>query len=220
MTEQIELMNYTKKEEVYNTVTHAAGLLLALTALVALLAETVPTHEINRIVTAVVYPFAMFIMYGASTLYHGLPGGKLKRLARVVDHSMVSIMIAGTATPCALVTLYKVSLFWSLFVFIIGWLSAAVCVATAFLCFNRTRALRMVLYIVSGTVMFMSVIPTWKSLNKLGVFFLFLGCVFYLIGLYFIKKGQTVRYMHSVFHLFTLAGSLIHFIGIYYYVFG
>lgn len=219
MFERVELVEYTRREELFNTVTHAAGVLFALVLGAVLLADTIGTGAWNRVLSAAVYALSLAVMYGASALYHGLPCGRLKKAARVVDHSLVFILLAGTATPCALISLMAVRPANAVFVAVFAWASAAVGVVSALLFFEKTKALRLVLNIATGLILFASVIPITDRLNPAGLGALWAGALIYAAGLVFFRLGKTRRYAHTVFHLFVLAGSAVHAYAMVVYIF-
>lgn len=219
MFEHVELVKYTRREELFNTITHAAGVVFAVVTGAFLLAGTVGSGEWNRVVSAAVYALSLLVMYGASALYHGLPCGRLKKAARVVDHSLVFILLAGTATPCALISLMAVRPANAVFVFAFAWTSAAVGVGSSFVFFEKTKVLRLILNIATGLILFASVIPITDRLNPAGLGALWAGALLYAAGLVFFRLGKTIRYAHTVFHLFVLAGSAVHVYAMVVYIF-
>ena len=136
--DKVNLVTYSKKEDKLNCITHAAGVVLAAAVLAICLAKSVKTGEANKIISAVVYGVSMMVLYGASAFYHGLPVGNLKKIARVLDYSMIFILIAGTATPCAMIGLYEKSPAHGWFVLYFAWGCAVVGILSSVFFFEKT----------------------------------------------------------------------------------
>lgn len=218
-SENIELAVYSKKEDKLNCITHGAGVILAAVVLVVCLKKSLEFGAPNKILSALIYGVTMMTLYAASALYHGLPTGKLRKIARVIDYSMIYILIAGTATPCALVGLYDIHRGHALFVFYFAWACAAIGILMSVLFFEKTKVLRMVLYIGEGVVMFASVFPIKGAINKNALGLLILGGLIYTAGTIFLRLGKKKEYAHTIFHLFVLAGSGMHFYVMVKYIF-
>lgn len=105
--DSVELIEYTKTQDALNCVTHALGAIFGAAVLVLLIKKALPLGSARYTAAAVVYGLSIILLYSASAVYHGLPQGEAKRTARLVDHSVIPILLAGTATPCALITLYN-----------------------------------------------------------------------------------------------------------------
>jgi len=217
--DNIKLVTYSKNEDKLNCITHAAGVVLAAAVLAVCLANAVHAGGANKIISALVYGISMVILYGASAVYHGLPAGNLKKIARVIDYSMIYILIAGTATPCALIGLYEKDRGHALFVFYFAWGCAALGIAMSVLFFEKTKKLRIMLYIGEGVVMFASVYPIVDLIDKRALGLLMIGGLVYTTGMLFLRLGKKREYAHTVFHLFVLAGSLLHFYVMVKYIF-
>lgn len=217
--DNIKLVVYSKKEDRLNCITHGAGVLLAAAVLVICLKKSLESGAANKIASALIYGGAMVILYAASAFYHGLPAGKLRKIARVIDYSMIYILIAGTATPCALVGIYDVDRGHALFVFYFAWVCAAIGILMSVLLFEKTKVLRMVLYIGAGVVMFASIYPIAGAIDKKALGLLILGGLIYTAGTLFLRLGMRKEYAHTIFHLFVLAGSVTHFYVMVKYIF-
>lgn len=217
--DNIKLVTYSKNEDKLNCITHAAGVLLACAVLAVCLQRALDQGTVNSIVSALVYGISMMVLYAASALYHGLPAGNLKKVARVIDYSMIYILIAGTATPCALIGLYEKDRAHALFVFFFAWGCAALGIMMSVLFFEKTKAFRIMLYIGEGVVMFASVYPIVGLIDKHALGLLIVGGLVYTAGMIFLRLGRKKEYAHTVFHLFVLAGSLVHFYVMVQYIF-
>ena len=220
ITENIELIEYTKRQEILNSLTHAAGAVFAAAGLILCL-NKVRGEGMRAVLSACVYCSAFFAVYASSALYHGLPPGEAKRLFRLFDHIAIPLLLAGTATPCALITLYRVSPFHGYAVFATGWFCAAFGIITKLFFFNdkKLKTICMAVYFAGGASMLFSAIPRLGSINKTGFLLLCLGCLAYTAGAVFCRIGIKRPWFHTAFHVFVLAGSIIHFYVIYTYIF-
>ncbi len=220
LTENIKLIEYTKRQELFNTLTHAAGALFACAALLLCLNKT-QGEGIRAAGSACIYCSSFIAVYTASALYHGLPPGEAKRIFRLFDHIAIPLLLAGTTTPCALITLCRTSHIHGYAVFFTGWFCALFGVITKLFFFNseKLKAVCMAVYFIGGSAMLFSAVPRLGSINKTGFLLLCLGCLAYTAGAVFCKLGIKRPWLHTVFHLFVLAGSIIHFYVIYTYIF-
>ena len=121
LAKEVKLIEYSKRVDFFNCITHAAGAIAAVAALVLMV---IKAQGARHTVSAVIYGLSMIAVYSVSAVYHGLKNGEAKRIARLVDHSTVPFLIAGTATPCALITLYDISRPHSILVLVLAWFCA------------------------------------------------------------------------------------------------
>ncbi len=220
ITDNVSLIEYSKKQERANSLTHAAGVLFGIAGLILCLIK-VRDCGTRYIFSAVAYCISFILVYAASALYHGLPTGDAKRFFRLFDHVAIPLLLAGTTTPCSLVTLYRVSHAHGIVVFCIGWFIALFGVITKVFFFNneKLKIVCMAVYFIGGAAMLFSAIPRLGDIDKTGFLLLCLGCISYCIGAFFCKLGIKKPWLHTVFHVFVLAGSIVHFIVIYNYVY-
>ena len=200
--------------------THAAGVFYGIAGLILCLIN-VRDCGTRYIFSAVAYCISFILVYAASALYHGLPPGDAKRFFRLFDHVAIPLLLAGTTTPCALVTLYRVNHAHGIAVFCIGWFIALFGVITKVFFFNneKLKIVCMAVYFIGGAAMLLSAIPRLGDIDKTGFILICLGCISYCIGAILCKLGIKKPWLHTVFHIFVLAGSIIHFIVIYNYVY-
>ena len=220
ITDKIDLIEYTKRQEFFNSLTHALGAAFGAAGLVLCLIKSGGTGA-RYTVSAVVYCLSFILVYAASALYHGLPAGEAKRFFRLFDHVTIPVLLAGTATPCALITLYRVSPPHGIAVFCTGWFIALFGIITKVFFFNneKLKIACMAVYFAGGAAMLFSAVPRLGSINKTGFCLLCAGCAAYTVGAVFCKLGIKRAALHTIFHIFVLAGSIIHFIVIYKFVF-
>lgn len=205
---------YSLGEEIANSVTHGIGALLAIAAIPLCIVAAVRSGGGLHLAAALVYSIFMLLEYVMSTLYHAIAAEKAKRVFKVLDHSFIYLFIAASYSPYCLVTLvdcHGVALF--AFVWVVA---IAGVVAESFWVF-RPRWISSVLYLLLGWSVVWFIPQLWALLPAAGFWLLLAGGLCYSVGciFYVLKK---VPYMHSVFHLWILAGSVCQFLSICLYV--
>ncbi len=217
--EKITLPDYTKGEEIFNMVSHIVGGAMGIAVAVLCIVFAAKHGNPYSVVSAAIFGSMMIVLYSMSSIYHGLsPKLKAKKVFRVLDHCTIFFLIAGTYTPIALCTLreYNTALGWTYFGIV--WGLAALGVTLTAINLEKFKVLGMIFYIALGWCI-LPVLPKLITLmGKGGVVFLFLGGVSYTIGAVLYGVGKKKRYMHSVFHIFIVIGSLLHFFCILFYV--
>lgn len=215
LIKEVKLVEYSKTVDLLNCLTHAAGSVLAVVFTVMMLMKA---GGVREFVSAVIYGLSFFAVFTVSAVYHGLRDEKKKRKARLVDHSTVPLLIAGTATPCAMVTLYEVSPGRCVLVMGLGWFCFLFGLFSKLFFFEKLKAVTMAVYIVSGAVMLLSVVPIIDKIDSSAFMKLVYGCVLYLVGAVFCAVGRKKPYCHVIFHVFVLLGAVVHFYVIYRYI--
>lgn len=215
----VELIEYTKAQDALNCVTHALGGLLGAAVLVLLTEKAAPLGMARYTASAIIYGLSLIVLYSASAVYHGLPQGEAKRTARLVDHSVIPILLAGTATPCALITLYNHNRICCAVVLLLGWGSVIFGLVAKLFFFQKTKAACVAVYIIAGAVMLSCSLAVVDEINVHALLLLVLGCAVYLFGSIFCAVGRKHPWCHVPFHMFMVAGSMIHAYVIYEYVF-
>ncbi len=199
--------------ERFNSISHLVGAVLALAGLVLLVVAASRDGEPWRIVSFSVYGATLVWLYLTSTLYHGLRG-RAKAVFRKLEHVAIYLLIAGTYTPFALVTLRGV---WGWTLFGINWGLAIVGVVAEFLPLNRRRWISYVLYPVMGWLAIVAIGPLVRALDPAGLMWLLAGGVVYTLGLVAYGWKSLPRH-HEVWHVFVLGGSGCHFVALLFYV--
>lgn len=215
-----ELPNYTRKQELANSFTHALGILFALVGGPFLIAKAVGTADPWKIASSVIFVLSLLILYSGSAIYHGLRPSKLKRVYRVLDHDNVFILIIGTYVPYTLVALRSYSLEWCYSIFGIVLVLGLVGIVLNSIDLKRFIVFCLIDYVLMGWIILISFYPLVESIGWYpATFLLFLGGVSYTIGavLYAIGKKKS-PWFHTIFHLFVLLGTLLMFVSIYYCV--
>ena len=211
----VKLIDYSRKVDLANCITHATGALAAAIGFVFMFAKA---SGLRSILSAAIYGVALMAVYTVSAVYHGLPAGEGKRIARLADHSTVPVLIAGTATPCALMTLWNISPAHCVFVMAVGWGCTFFGIFSKLFFFEKLKRVTVAVYIVSSVAMLVSVVPILDKINGEAFGGLLLGNAFYLTGAVFCAIGRKREVMHVVFHIFTLAASAVHWLVLYCYV--
>lgn len=215
--EKIELINYDKTEDAVNSATHATGTVLGIVALTLCVIKSIGTGSALSVISSIIYGLSMIILYTCSATYHGLQPGDTKKVMRVVDHSVIYLLIAGTMTPICLGPLLSVSAVAGWGLFAVAWGCAALGFALTWIDFSRFKVLKMTLYIAIGWTALLVVKPLVASMGIVGFSLILAGGVVYTIGAIIFGFGKKHTYIHALFHLFILAGTLLHFIAIFAY---
>ena len=214
-----KLPDYTRGEEIFNMVTHIVGGAFAIAIAVLCIVFAAVKHNVYGVISGAIFGSMMIVLYTMSSVYHGLsPKIKAKRVFRVLDHCTIFFLIAGTYTPFALCTLreYNTALGWVYFGVV--WGLAALGITFTAINLEKYKVFSMILYLAIGWII-APVIPILvKTIGKGGIVFLVLGGISYTIGAVLYGIGKKKRYMHSVFHIFIVIGSLLHFFCIFFYV--
>ncbi len=207
------LPHYTLGEEIFNSVSHGVGVALACGGFGILIVLSALYGDAWAVSSSIVYSFSLFALYLASTLYHACPNRRVKGVLQVLDHCSIFLLIAGTYTPYTLITLRGV-LGWTLFAVV--WGAAMVGVVLNAIDVRKYSRISMVCYVAMGWVVVLAIRPLMASLAWNGLVLLALGGVFYTVGIVFYVIRRS--YMHSIWHLFVLAGSVCHYLSILLYV--
>lgn len=205
---------YTLGEEIANSLTHGLGIGLAIAALVILVAFAVLANDGYKLAGAIVYGVALVLQYAASTLYHAIQQPKAKHVLKILDHCGIYLLIAGTYTPFCLVTLRDANGWWLLGVI---WGIAIVGIALEAFWVYRPRWISALLFLGMGWMVVTSIGPLMDNLAAGGLWLLVLGGLAYSVGTAFYVL-ERIRYMHAVWHLWVLAGSVLHFLAVLLYV--
>ena len=213
------LPDYTKGEEIFNMVTHIVGGAIGIVALVLCVIFSALHKNVYGVVSSAIYGASMIILYTCSSVYHGLsPKLKAKKVFQVIDHCSIFILIAGTYTPICLTVLreFNTALGWTLFAIV--WAAAILGIALNAIDLKKYKTFSAICYLVMGWC----IVGAWKALPYLreigGLSFLLLGGIAYTVGAGFYYLLKKKRYMHSVFHIFVVLGSLLHMFYILFYI--
>lgn len=215
LKEKVIIPKYTLGEELLSAISHGIGALLSIAALVLCVVFSSIHGNPTAVVASSIYGATLIILYLMSTLYHSLKVNNAKRVFNIIDHCSIFLLIAGSYTPYVLVTL-KGALGWTIFGII--WGAAILGIVFNAIDLNKYRKISMIAYIIMGWIIVFAFKPLAQSLSTPGIIFLVLGGVAYTIGAIFYGLGKKKKYMHSIFHFFVLAGSILQFFSIFLYV--
>ena len=200
--------------ERFNTWTHLFGALFALTGAVWLIVIAAASGDLLKTVSVTVYGLTLVTLYSISTVYHSVRG-RGKRVLRKLDHLSIYLLIAGSYTPFCLITL-RGPWGWSLFGII--WSLAAIGMLQEIKPRSEARVMSLVIYAVMGWIVLVAIQPLLENLGTAGFVWLVAGGVFYTVGIIFFAFDERFRHWHGIWHLFVIAGSLMHYIAILFYV--
>lgn len=200
--------------ERFNAWTHLVGALLAAIGATWLIGIAVLQGDPWKIVSLTIYGFTLLLLYSISTLYHSVRG-KAKTVMRKLDHLSIYLLIAGSYTPFCLVSL-RGPWGWSLFGIV--WGLAVIGMLQEIKPRSEARVMSIVIYAVMGWIVLVAVKPLLASLGTAGFAWLAGGGAFYTIGIIFFAYDSRFRHWHGIWHLFVIAGSLMHFIAVFFYV--
>jgi len=204
----------SRGEEIANSISHGIGLVGALAATPFLIIHAVRRGDTGFIVGASLFAPTMVLLYLASTIYHALPIGKAKRVFRVIEHSAIFLLIAGTYTPFTLGVL-RGAWGWTLLVLVWGLASAGVALEA----FRRMShpIVSTSLYLLMGWLILIAVNPLYARLPASGLLWLVAGGVAYTAGVAFFAADSRLRYGHFIWHLFVMAGTACHYFAVLWY---
>ncbi len=208
--EKKPVKRYSLGEEIFNSVTHGVGSLLSIAGTAVLIVFAAIYSNAWGVVSCAIYGGSLIILYTMSTLYHAITHEKAKAFFRIMDHNTIFFLIAGTYTPITLVAL-RGALGWVLFGIV--WGAAALGIVLNSIDLEKFRKPSVVCYVAMGWVVIIAVKPMLENVNVLSLWFLLIGGICYTGGIAFYAI-KSKKYFHSVWHIFTVAGSVFHYFSI------
>ncbi|MEL0638095.1 hemolysin III family protein [Marinomonas sp. TI.3.20] len=201
-------------EEIANSISHGIGLLAAVIGTPFLIVSAVENADAGFVVGVSIFSATMILLYLASTLYHAAPAGSAKNFFRIIDHSAVYFLIAGTYTPFMLGVL-RGAWGWS----ILGTVWGLAAIGVLLKAFGKAKhpLVSTALYVLLGWLIIIAIKPLVELMAPQGLLLLVLGGVFYTLGVLFYAFDERVRYGHLIWHLFVLSGTACHFFSILWY---
>ncbi len=210
---------YTKGEEIFNMVSHIVGGAMAVAALsLCVIFAAVRHRGAWAVVSAAIYGGTMVLLYTMSSIYHGLHRNMAKKVFQVIDHCTIYFLIAGTYTPVTLISLRRQYPVQAFVIFGLVWACCFTAATLTAIDLKKYKVMSMVCYIAMGWSIIFFIVPTMRCLGAGGTVFLVTGGLAYTAGAVLYGLGKKKKYLHSVFHLFVLAGSILHFFMILFYV--
>lgn len=213
MHSDMRVAHYSDGEELASSLIHGVGIVLSIVGLATLAAFAARAGDPRHLASVCVYGATLILLYTASTLYHSVPGERVKPVLRLLDHAAIFLLIAGTYTPLTLITLHGA---WGWSLFAIVWTLAFAGIALE-LRRVRHRGVMAALYVGMGWVGVVAIKPLMASLPAGGLWLLFGGGIAYTLGVPF-YLWKRLPYNHALWHAFVLLGSVLQFFAVLYYV--
>lgn len=203
---------YSKGEEIFNAVSHIVGGAFGLVAWIVLGVFSAPSAE--AIAATTVFAVSIIVLYTMSALYHFLPGGRAKGVFRIFDHCTIFLLIAGTYTPYCVIALGGTTL--GIVTLAVEWVCALAGITMNAIAMNNkvVKGISMALYVVMGWLVLFGFGVLVENVSAACLWLLLAGGIAYTAGIVFFVLGKKVRYFHSIWHLFDLAGTALHFASI------
>jgi hemolysin III len=205
---------FTIGEEIAHALTHGLGVVLAIIGLTVMVARAALYGNVWHITGAAVFGATLVLMYTASTLYHSIPLPRTKHVLRVIDHSSIYFLIAGTYTPFTLVTLHGP---WGWLLFCLTWGLALVGVVFKIFATGRYEKLSLAIYLGMGWSIVIAIKPLLRTLEPGGLVLMLLGGLSYTGGVAFYVLDKR-KYFHAIWHAFVLGGSVLQYFAVLLYV--
>lgn len=201
----------SRGEEIANSVSHGVGLVATLIATPFLIMHTVRHADAALVAGASLFAVTMMLLYLSSTLYHALPQGKAKHVFKIIEHSAIYLLIAGTYTPFTLGVLRGP---WGWTLFGVIWGLAVMGVILKVFDKMHNPIISTSLYLLMGWLILIAVYPLYTRMPALGLLWLVAGGVAYTVGVFFFMMDSRLRYGHFIWHLFVMVGTACHYIAI------
>jgi hemolysin III len=201
-------------EELANSITHGVGLALSIIGLIVLIVLSVTRGTAWHILGCTIYGVTLVLLYSASTLYHSFRTPRLKRTLRILDHTAIYLLIAGTYTPFTLVNLRG---FWGWTLFSLVWGLSVFGIVWKFFHAERFQIVSTLIYLAMGWLVLIAIKPVTIALPLSGILWLVAGGIFYTVGVLFFGLKR-LPYNHAIWHVFVLAGSTCHYFAVMFAV--
>ncbi len=208
------LPNYTLGEELWNSITHGLGALFGILVLVTTLMKAEGARET---VACAIYGASLILLYSVSCVYHSLTPCVGKRVMQILDHCTIYLLIAGTYTPAALIGVYNADQKTAWVVFVLVWTLLVPAVILTAVDMEKFSKVSMVFYIGMGWCIVIDFSAAVAGMGATGFGFMLAGGIAYTIGAVLYGLGKKRRYIHSVFHIFVVIGSVLQYISIIEY---
>lgn len=216
----MELAKYTRSEEIFNMTSHIVGGAIGIAMIVLGVVKAAFTGDAFYVVSFALYGSSVFVMFAISSIYHGLKPCIGKKVMRVIDHCDIYFCIAGTYTPILLCGIrpFNPGLAWTIFG--IEWGIAVIAACLVAINMEKFFKLSIAIYVIQGWCIVIAIPATIEAMGVAGFTLLLSGGVAFTIGalIYVISKKKQIKYGHSVFHLFVVAGIVLQFLSILFFV--
>lgn len=214
MSETPAIVQYTPLEEIFNSITHGIGALISIAGLILLIVFSSLYGNFNHIISCSIFGVTLVLLYTASTLYHSFRKPNIKQIFRIMDHSCIYLLIAGTYTPFLLITL-RGAVGWVIFAVV--WSLTVFGVLFKIFFVHRFQIISTIAYILMGWIIVFAMKPLLHALPGGGLALLIAGGLAYTLGTIF-YAWKKIPFNHAIWHLFVLGGSICHFFAVLLYV--
>lgn len=205
---------YSVAEEIANSLSHGAGVLFGIVALLLLVLKSVQMDDTLRVVAFSIYGASIIALFLASTLYHAIPMPRAKAVLKLVDHCAIYLLIAGTYTPFLLLTLGDV---FGAVLMVVIWSLAVGGIIFKIFFLHRFHNLSLALYLGMGWLAVVASYELLTNLPRAGIALLLGGGILYSLGTIFYSVKR-IPFNHAIWHVFVLAACICHFLAVYFYV--
>lgn len=205
---------YSLAEEIANSLSHGAGVLFGIIALLLLVFKSVQMDDSLRVVAFSIYGASIIALFLASTLYHAIPMPRAKAVLKLVDHCAIYLLIAGTYTPFLLLTLGNV---FGAVLMVVIWSLAVGGIVFKIFFLHRFHNLSLALYLGMGWLAVLASYELLRNLDRSGIALLLGGGILYSLGTIFYRVNR-IPFNHAIWHMFVLAACICHFLAVYFYV--
>ncbi|MBQ7383925.1 MAG: hemolysin III family protein [Clostridia bacterium] len=209
---------YTVGEEIFNMVSHIVGGALGVAVLVICVLIAALNGSVSGVICSAIFGVSMIVLYTMSSIYHGLRPETAKKVFQVIDHCTIYFLIAGTYTPMLVCGLSRTAPMAAWITLAAVWGLTAIAVTLTAIDLKKYKVFSMICYIGMGWAIIFSIDKMYRALGPAGFWLLLAGGIAYTGGVIFYKLGGNIKYFHSIFHLFTLAGSILHALCVIFYV--
>ena len=213
-----KLPSYSKGEERFHMISHIVGGALGIFALVSCVVLSALNRDVWAVVGSSVYGVSLIALYTMSSIYHGLRHPTAKKVFQVLDHCTIYFLIAGTYTPIVLGPIRRYSAGWGWALFGLVWGLAVMATVFTAIDLKKYAKFSMTCYIGMGWCIVLAIKPAMAALSLAAMLWILAGGIAYTIGAILYGIGKRRRYIHGVFHVFVLLGSVLQFIGIFWHV--
>lgn len=212
------LPTYTRGEEVFNMVSHIVGGAVGVATLVLCVVIAALNGSVAGVLCSVVFGVTMTALYTMSSIYHGLRPGMAKKVFQVLDHCTIYFLISGTYTPILLCSMAEIAPIGAWVTFGINWGLTAIATTLTAIDLHRYKKFSMICYVGMGWAILFTLKQAVLCLSAGGFLLVLGGGIAYTVGVIFFQIGKKKRYFHSIFHLFVLAGSILHSLAVILFV--
>ena len=219
--DQITLPSYTRKQELWNSISHLCGAIFAVVAGPFMIYKVALTRDALSVLAVVIYLVSMFVLYLGSALYHGLKPSKIKKVCRVLDHDNVFFLIMGSYTPYTWIALRhpQDGLPWGWVIFGSVWALCILGIVFNSIDLKKHAKLSMAIYVGVGSLICAAFYPLYYAIGLKGILtLLFSGVLFWIGAMLYGLGGKKNYWYHTVFHFFVLGATTLMYFSIYYFV--